>query len=470
VEPNRLPTPPPQPSHAAPLGVGESARGGPAYRHLFLAYLAFVLYGSIVPLRFQYVGPAEAVERFRHIRYFHLPVQSRADLVANFVLFVPLTFLAMGALRPVRRRTGALAGLAVAAAATGLSAAIEFVQIYFPQRTVSLNDILAETAGGIAGVALWLTLGRRITHWAADAWRARAGRQAAIRCLAGYLVGLILYQLFPFDLTISPAEVYHQFKEGKIDLVPFADRAGLSAYSVLAEVALMVPVGYLLWLWARPPRRWRAVAAGALGIAAAIEAAQLLVYSRYTSSTDIALATLGGLVGAALADVVGPVARRRPLASHFWARHGQHVLAAAALAWIAALAWQKWTPFDFAAPPGGLAQAATELFAVPFARQYFLPEAEALAQVARELVTFFILALLLRSVLTRPGSAAKAAPLGVAIAIAVVLEFGQVFLPTRTADPTAMAFGILGGIAGVWALPGFTRAFVRTPDRSPRPT
>ena len=463
MEPYHPPTP--DPPHADP-----TATGGRAYRWLFLAYLAFVLYGSIVPLQFQSVRLAEALQRFRHIRYFHLPVQSRSDLVANLVLFVPLTFLAMGALRPVRRWAAAAAGIAVAVAAAGLSAAVEFVQIYFPQRTVSLNDILAESDGGIAGVVLWLTLGRRITAWASDAWRARAGRHAAVACLGGYLVALILYQLFPFDLTISPAEVYHQFKEGKINLVPFADRAGLTAYSVLAEAALMIPVGFLLWLWAQPPRRWSAVAVWAVAVAAAIEAAQLLVYSRYTSSTDVILAAAGALAGAALADVVGPVARRRPLESAFWARHGQHILALAALAWIVALAHQKWTPFDFAVPPGGLAAAATELLAVPFERQYLLPEAEALAQVAREVTTFFILALLLRSILTRPRSNAKAAPAAVLIAVAVILEFGQGFLPTRTADLTGMAFGILGGLAGLWALPGFTRTFIRTPDHTPQPT
>lgn len=61
-------------------------------------YTVLAIYGSLVPLEFRPVPLDEAVERFRNVPYLTLGLQSRADFVANILLFIPLAFLAMGAL------------------------------------------------------------------------------------------------------------------------------------------------------------------------------------------------------------------------------------------------------------------------------------------------------------------------------------------------------------------------------------
>ena len=63
-----------------------------------LAYTAFVIYGSLVPLDFHALPWDEAVARFGAIPFLKLGIGSRADWVANLLLFIPLTFLWMGAL------------------------------------------------------------------------------------------------------------------------------------------------------------------------------------------------------------------------------------------------------------------------------------------------------------------------------------------------------------------------------------
>ena len=67
---------------------------------LALGYLVFVVYGSLVPLDYTPVPWDEAVERFRNIRFLQLGIGSRADWVANLLLFIPLTFLWLGWLWP----------------------------------------------------------------------------------------------------------------------------------------------------------------------------------------------------------------------------------------------------------------------------------------------------------------------------------------------------------------------------------
>jgi hypothetical protein len=73
---------------------------------LTVAYTAFVIYGSLVPLQFKARPLSEAWEFFRHIPYLELGIGSRADWVANILLFVPLAFLWLGAVWPERGQIG----------------------------------------------------------------------------------------------------------------------------------------------------------------------------------------------------------------------------------------------------------------------------------------------------------------------------------------------------------------------------
>ena len=71
---------------------------------LTLGYSAFVIYGSLVPLHFRRQPMDMAWEYFQHIPYLDLGIGSRADWVANILLFVPLAYLWLGLLWPPRWR------------------------------------------------------------------------------------------------------------------------------------------------------------------------------------------------------------------------------------------------------------------------------------------------------------------------------------------------------------------------------
>ena len=159
-----------------------------------LVYTAFVIYGSLVPLEFRAIPWDEAVERFRAIPFLKLGIGSRADWVANLLLFIPLTYLWMGALAAGSGHIRTmLAALVLIPVATALSLGIEFTQLFFPQRTVSQNDIFAETLGGIIGVALWAGTGRRFVDWL-KSWQETHARAALAERLAWvYLAGVLVY-------------------------------------------------------------------------------------------------------------------------------------------------------------------------------------------------------------------------------------------------------------------------------------
>src|SRR4029079_16705846 len=116
-------------------------------------------------------------------------VNDRADWVANILLFVPLSFLALGALTVDTRSRVArfVAAVPVVVGCMGLSVLIEFVQIWFPTRTVSLNDIVAESIGGVIGVTIWLAMGQTLTAWVRSYSAQQGARSQFNRLLEFYL-------------------------------------------------------------------------------------------------------------------------------------------------------------------------------------------------------------------------------------------------------------------------------------------
>ena len=447
------------------------SRLGLAYWLLTPMYLAFVIYGSLVPLKYRYVPFAQAWEKFQRTPWLSLGRAHRADWVANCLLFIPLTFFAMGALTKEGRRRRAKWFFAVILPPLGLAlaCATEFTQVYFPLRTRSLNDIAAEGVGAWIGVVVWLAFGRRITGWARSLWRERVQGRLAVKILGGYLVIFVIYQLMPFDLTISPAEVWHKFKEGKLVLVPFTDRVGISPYIILIKIALLVPVGYLIWMVSPRGRFWRSAAVGLI-VAAGIELGQMFVVSRFASTTDLLLGGAGAVLGSWLASRLCPWARRPWPDTEFWRDNIRWIVLAAMVFYAAILVGVHWKPFDFRYPPKGILRTAIASVRPPFVLLYYKAELSALTQLVRRFASFFFLGLMLRAV---AGSSRAGKRWSVAIIwlAAVAIEGGQMFLPTRVADFTTTSLVLaLGGTVGVVLAPWLAGVFLAPPDRTQRAT
>ena len=448
---------------AQPRAAGRPARPGRAYLVLMLVYGALVVYGSVVPLDFRPRPFEETLEAFARTPYLTLGIRHRADLVANLLLFVPLTFAAMGALtRENAHGSRWLPAAVVAAGAAILSIGIEFVQLYFPPRTVSLNDILAECVGGAVGTGAWLLAGDRVTAW----WRRLVSpgrsRRLAMHLLAGYVVALVLYQLFPFDLVLSADELVLKLKQGKLVLVPFADLLSAPLLVLLGKAVIQVPVGYWIVVrWARARRPVLAALGGGLAFVVAMECLQVFVFSRYASSTDVVLGALGAGIGGLLARHFGPAAGRPLPGGILWAVLSWAFRLGATAAVVAALVWGKWSPLTFQWPDGGLAGALAGTMQVPFFYQYWNAEFEAFAQVLRDVTAPLVLGLLLMAVFAPPRGWRRAVAAILAGGVPAAVELGQVFFPPHTADMTTAVLAAAGGVLGTFLYRPFVETFVR---------
>lgn len=421
-----------------------------------LLWMAFVIYGSLVPLVYRPVPLTEAIERFTHLPPLWFGLGTRADWVANILLFIPLTFLWMGALTVDRsRRAEALAAALIVPLGFAAAIALEFTQIWFP-RTVSRNDIVAEGIGTVVGVTAWVVLGRGFTQWlrtfAADVAPASQTRWL----LQAWTLGFIAYSVLPLDLTLSVSELYHKYRTGQVLLIPFShpyESIADLAYQTFTDVLVFVPVG--AWLAMTLPGRSLRIA-GVLGgvFALAIELVQLLVVSRYTDVTDILLGTIGALAGAWL--VIRFNASPPPLV----VPSGQRPSTEVVTPWLAAIvALSLFLVAGFCFPPEFTADRAlirdrVETFLrVPLLSLYRGTEFNATSQVLSRLLFFAPIGALWARVAAPYRRDVRRLVLAVGVAWAGALALGieglQLFMPGKVADVTDAILCLLGAIGGM---------------------
>ena len=418
------------------------------YAALAAGWAAFTVYGSLVP--FDYQPRPDAFATFRDVLTEGPDIDSRSDWVANCLLGVPLGFFLLGALRADTSGRGAAAatGVLVWPACVLVAVGVEFAQLYFPPRNSSASDILAQSLGSAVGIAAWLALGQRLTDAVRRAWADPRAGGAAGRVLLGYLVVSLLVQMLPLDIEVSPGKINRRLKTGYVTVVPFAELTRSDGGTIpdpwrkvqswVELAALFLPAGLLAarlpgWWW----RGWLGVptvAVAGVAVAAVTEAAQLFV-SRHPSVTDALVGGAGALLGWTVARVMGRLA----------AGPGISLDAAVVLGqlWFWVLLGVSWQPFDFGpARPGAVVR-------VPFADLEVKDAFAALDATLERGVLFLPLGVLVAAVGAVPRGGWRAVWAGVlGLVLSLVLEAGQVFLPSRYPSATDVVTAAVGAWAG----------------------
>jgi glycopeptide antibiotics resistance protein len=314
--------------------------------------------------------------------------------VANILLFIPLAFLWLGAMWSRGFMAKSLATLVVVAVCATLSVAIEFTQIFFPPRTVSLNDIIAECIGSVIGIVGWWVSGGKVSRWYVDWRRIKEPTAFAERIAWAYIAVVFLYGVLPLDLTISAVEIYHKWREGKLNLVPFAtlpSEPSQAIYDLMIDGLMWAPPAFLWRISGKRSslRIWGMITGGAI----LLEFLQLFVYSRVTDVTQVITAALGGAAGVLLGGKYVAGGRksseiRRTTATLDVPKTLLPLVLA--VLWMLGLAVLFWYPFNFRADGAFLRGRLHDfLTRVPFEAYYYGTEFRAATEVLHK-VLFFI--------------------------------------------------------------------------------
>jgi len=455
----------------------------PQPRHLLLfalGWTTFAVYGSLVPLQYQPVNWAVAIDRFRNLPPLWYGMGARADWVANILLFVPLAILWMGALSCDRGWLARIAAAAVVIPACFAGAvALEFTQIWFDGRTVSRNDILAEAIGSVLGALLWLGVGQQLVEWVRSYGLDRSPASRIGWLLLAYVVGFIVYSLIPLDLTISFTELYKKYEKGQVILIPFSYPYGSVAnavYQLAADILVFVPVGAWLAHSQAHRRRHRSLVlfgiAGGVLFALGLEILQALIVSRYSDATDIVLSGLGAGLGAWL------ITRFTPSGANALTRTSTDSLTRllapgiVLLAYSAILAIGFWFPFEISRDRLILRHRLELFFQVPFNALYQGSEFNAIKQVLVRLLLFAPVGVLwahLAHLAASSGIRRVVLFAGViySAGLAAGIELAQIFMPEKIADSTEILFCVVGALAGLAIANGVLRAKDQPVDSGP---
>lgn len=429
------------------------ATAGPGLRlgPICLAWTVFVIYGSLVPLDFHPLPWATAWQRLVDAPMLKLGVESRADWVANGVLYLPVGFLATAALQGAAAGTGRklVAGLLGLAFGVLLALAVEFAQTAFPPRTVSRNDLLAEAIGTALGMLIALAGTSRMLALLAS--YGRGGRALAASLAPFYALMFPALALFPFDLLLS-AQEWQQKLNGPLVGWWLAEASyHLGTFRLLTklavETAAVMPLGALWLAWRQParptaPARGRqapgllgaALVGAALGLV--IEAAQLTLASGQSQGISVLTRSLGFALGVALWQ------RRAALRAETlraWLRRFTGPLLGLTLLLLVQYnkAWRgPWLSLDEVQR-----RFQSELHFVPFYYHYFTTEMQAVTSLLAVSLSYAPLGLLGWAWHAPPGLVAT-----LALLLSACMELSKLVARATHADPT----NLLIAAAAAW--------------------
>lgn len=295
------------PSSSRP-SVSDRLGNGTLTRHdldiAALLYTCLAVLGSLTPFKFEPVGLTAASERFLELHWWPTGHISPVDVASNVALFVPLGFLVMGSLtcdissgaKPLAAAVATLLGC------VGIGAAIEYSQCWFPSRTVSAQDVMAQLVGAAVGCGLWLCIGQflvdRWRRWRAD----RVELSPLQKVILAYAALLLIWGGWPLSITLHPVELWGKYQEGYIRPFGFSDYltpfTGGSS-SIVARFLLAAPLGWFLssaWLKKSEPwRSWRHAVPLAFAAAVGIETLRLMAQGQ-TATVDQCLLTFAAIL------------------------------------------------------------------------------------------------------------------------------------------------------------------------------
>jgi VanZ family protein len=445
------------------------------YRWAAAAVFALTIYGSLLPFHFVQRPLDDAIVAFRHISLADpTNPEGRGDWLLSAALYLTLTCLLTAAASTGRRWwVGFVAAPLAAAVGCMLALVLEFAQLYFPPRTVSLNDILVESAGAVLGPTAWLVFGRRVTRWIRRLEGVTSVDQLAARWLPGFLVVLLIVQLMPFDFVFGQDELASKIADGKLRYFPvFESGSALAVFGRMAVLGVcFFPLGLLVAIISQhsdacTKRHWLVASLVVPGV---VKGVQVLIYSRTTFASDVVIGMMGVYAGWWRGRRFPQGLRRL---SKLRERGSVLSLSILGASWFGVAAYLYWHPFDFTIEPAQFTADPEDydlygfrrLILAPFADYYWGSKYNLLDQLLRKAAIFAPMGALAAVGLRDIYQAKAFAKVGAtACVLAVVFESGRFFLPTHSPSTTGVLAACTGACIG-YKLTRRARAALWTED------
>jgi len=443
-------------------GPNSSRRWRRVYLALASAWAAFLVYGSMIPLAVQSMPFEDALTVFTEAMQSPDSRWSQSDMVTNITMLVPLTFFALGAWSYGRPRGRYWLKMPIIfASGVVLTFAMEFSQVFLPDRTTSVHDVIAQAIGNALGLAAWAAFGVHLTRWIGRMLVEKDRPTLCMKLLYTYAAVLLIYSILPLNFTISVGKIWHKYKSGMINLIPFAGAGEPAVLASVMKTALYVPVGFMFAC--RSGRSGRPILAAVAGgglFAAGMEVLQVLVMARIATVTDVVLGVIGALVGGLFAWRLGPIAVGQGVHGRKWQRWGTWLKLPLVVGWLVLLAYLRWDGFDGGGVGRTLAQGLERAFQAPLGGMvYSAGPLDAIPRLAQEFSAFLIFGMLWQAMLASSGRRRLLA-LGVSVALVLVIECGGLMFSRSAPEILLSVTALAGVVASYWLHHRFVAVFL----------
>lgn len=398
----------------------------------WIIYIAFVVYGSLVPFEYHPLLMNDAIEKFLKIPMLNLGIQSRADWVANGVLYFPVGFLTFQFFRQFVN-----VGLVILLSllfSLGLAVAVEFTQLFFPPRTVSLNDLIAEGIGSCTGIVLatyasrWYSLALESLHFQIGTWQKYL--------LEGYAFFYFCYSGFPYDFLVSAQEFEQKINGQLWGWLIASDAFGnvlLFLAKLLLEVLMTLPFGILIVRLTRGRATTFSVFLSGLGVGVIIESLQFMTASGVSQGLSVVMRGVGCFLGAKLF-----CGRMNWTLNYFRFLIRKSIVFISPLYFLVMLWLSGWFSLSLRSSTQALDELTNNTHFLPFYYHYFTTEAQALESLAANSFIYLPVGLLLWAHFLPPMLGGW-----VAAILAGLIEASKLMLVGKHADPTNLLIAFL---------------------------
>jgi glycopeptide antibiotics resistance protein len=418
---------------------------------LCAGYALIMLYASTVigPLGIHYVfrDPADALSALLSVPYADNGSDQRADWMGNLLMLVPYGGILTAALWPRRPALQPLSVATALAIAFATIVVIKYLQLFFPPRTVTLNYILAQSGGALAGSVAYLLLRGQF-----GVLTARRDKVAAlVVALRLYSAALMVFVLLPLDFALDEADLRTQLDRlpETMFALPGAGRPlPIRLVLIAAASAAFIPVGMLLAFVKSGVYRVRSGLASvgfkAVLIAAGLFGLSVLVISGTAMLAPILFRTFGMIAGAAM---LMWLIRQDPDSIRSFLRSAAPWLAVPYLAGlavvnrVASLHWLSWDDAIAQLYPLGL---------LPLFDYYIVTKGTAAKNIIGHALMYLPAGVLLWMRYGRPAAWPAAI---LAFAISFVVETARYFRPGLEGDINVLAVASLSALAGARLAP-----------------
>jgi glycopeptide antibiotics resistance protein len=398
---------------------------------LWIASAAFIVYGTTIPFNFIHDRRllVEHVARLTWNPLIAADTGSRVsipDFVSNILLFSPFGFFGVWAL--ARPRSLAARILVVVVLGFMLTSGVEALQLLTLDRTASVSDVFANTAGALAGAIGAVLLSTLVEGFL------RAVSAAGIAAVPSFfpfvVATLVLFAgaLEPFDVTIEVGSVVPKLREFLANPI----RLGVPTDEGLSFLQHLLFSSTLI-VWLQETRIGQPEITAALTgivIAFVLEAGEVFIGARTPSLWDAGIGMAGALAGIPL-GMAFLKSRKRPI---WWG--GVFALTAVGVA------MQQLSPFT-------PSETARSFQWVPFLNYYAFTTSETVSHSAELLLSYLPLGFAFALASRRRRKRLRVV-LGAAIVIAVPVEYLQQYIGGRFPDVTDIALSLAGAWLGAW--------------------